>query len=237
MGASGDEPTSGGSPALLLLVDGRFPSGGHAHSGGFEAIASLEGIADAAAMERFLVGRLHTVGLVAAAFAAAACAAFQRSPQDPSRLDELDRELDARTPSPALRAASRRLGRQALRAGRSIWPHPGLDFLAAGAAGPHQPVALGAVAAAARLDPHGAALAAAHESVLGPATAALRLLGLDPFAVHRVVARLSPDVAAVAGHGARHARSSPEELPALTGPLLDIAAECHRSWEVRLFAS
>lgn len=232
--------------ALLLLADGRFPSGGHAHSGGFEAIAALEGVTDVASMEEFLTGRLHTVGVVAATFAAAACAACQphSTPSDrPSgararvQLDELDGELDARTPSPALRRASRRLGRQLVRAGRTIWPEPNLDALASEGPGPHHPVAVGAVAAAAGLDPDAAALAAAHDAAVGPASAAVRLLGLDPFAVHAVLARLSGDIEAVAAQGARHADTLPAELPAFTSPLLDIAAEHHSAWEVRLFAS
>ena len=231
--------------ALLLLADGRFPSGGHAHSGGFEATAFMEGIADVDSMEHFLIGRLHTVGVVAAAFAAAACDAFRQAETQhppfgaaaPARLDELNSELDARTPSPALRSASRRLGRQVLRAGRRIWPHPGLDTLASQGAGAHQPVAFGAVAGAAGLDAMAAALASANDAVIGPATAAVRLLALDPFAVHAVLARLAPQIDAIAAQGARHATTAPTDLPALSAPMLDIAGESHQTWEVRLFAS
>ena len=219
--------------ALLLLVDGRFPSGGHAHSGGFEATASLEGLTDVASMEDFLVGRLRTIGVVAAAFAAAACATFGRT----ESLETLSWELDARTPSPALRTASRRLGRQVLRAGRVIWPHPGLDALASAGAGPHQPVAFGALAAAGGLGPEAAALAAAHDAAVGPATAAVRLLGFDPFAVHAVLARLAPQIDSVAAQGAAHATTPPADLPALSAPIIDIAVEWHKTWEVRLFAS
>lgn len=228
------------SPALLLLADGRFPSGGHAHSGGLEAAAVLEGVHDVATLEVFLRGRLATAGTVAAAFAAAACVAFGLD-DDRNRagtIEGLDRELAARTPSPVLRHTSRRLGRQVLRAGRAIWPHPGLDALAAAPGrGLHQPVALGVVAAAAGLDPAQVALAAAHDAVLGPATAAVRLLGLDPFAVHALVARLGPQIATAAADGARHALTDPADLPSCAGPLLDLSAERHATWEVRLFAS
>jgi urease accessory protein len=93
------------------------------------------------------------------------------------------------------------------------------------------------VAAAAGLGPDEAALAAAQDAVVGPATAAVRLLGLDPFAVHAALAKLGPDIGAVAVAGARHAQSRPQDLPARTGPLLDIHAEHHATWEVRLFAS
>ncbi len=224
---------------LLLLASGRFPAGGHAHSGGLEAVVTVEGVRDIPGLEAFLRGRTATTGVVTAAFAAAACAALT----DPAgcgvaMLGELDHELDARLPAPALRTVSRRLGRQMLRAGRVVWPHARLDELAdAMPHGPHQPVALGAVAAAAGLGAHGAALAAVHESVAGPATAAVRLLGLDPFAVHAVLARLGPSLDAIAVEGAAHARTAPAGLPARGAPLLDILAEHHATWEVRLFAS
>ena len=61
--------------ALLLLADGRFPAGGHAHSGGVEAACASGGITDVASLRSFVRGRLHTAGLVDAAFAASACRA------------------------------------------------------------------------------------------------------------------------------------------------------------------
>ncbi|MEY2272630.1 urease accessory protein UreF, partial [Streptomyces sp. BF23-19] len=56
--------------ALLVLADGRFPAGGHAHSGGAEAACKAGRIHDAATLEDFCRGRLHTAGLTAAALAA-----------------------------------------------------------------------------------------------------------------------------------------------------------------------
>ncbi|MES3649796.1 Urease accessory protein UreF-like protein, partial [Mycobacterium intracellulare] len=68
------------------------------------------------------------------------------------------------------------------------------------------------------------------------ATAAVRLLRVDPFDVHRVLAGLTgllDDLAAAAlGHAA-----NPGDLPAAAAPLLDVAAERHCRAEVRLFAS
>ena len=232
------EPSS--PAALLLLADGRFPAGGHAHSGGVEAAAALAGLRDTTDLEAFLRGRAATAGAVTAAFAAAACAALSgpAASGGAAMLGQLDRELEARLPSPTLRAVSRRLGRQLLRAGRVVWPHPRLDELAATLpGGPHQPVALGAVAAAAGLGAAAAAAAAAHEVVAGPATAAVRLLGLDPFAVHAALARLGPELDALVAAAAAHAHTAPADLPAWGAPLLDVLAEHHARWEVRLFAS
>ncbi|GAA4565205.1 urease accessory protein UreF [Planotetraspora kaengkrachanensis] len=202
-----DRPT--GDAALLLLADSRLPAGGHAHSGGAEEAVRLGTITGPEDLARFLRGRLATAGLVSAALAAAACefaAATADHPAgpyghagpdpdaDPAALwRRLDAEADARTASPAQREASRVQGRLLVRSARRIWPSAVLDELAkAVPEGAHHPIALGAAAAAAGCDPYQAALAAAYNSVTGPATAAVRLLGLDPVTVHRLLADLAP---------------------------------------------
>lgn len=220
--------------ALLVLADGRFPAGGHAHSGGAEAAVRAGRIRDAATLEEFCRGRLHTAGLTAAGLAAAAAAGL-----DPLVLDEA---ADARTPAPALRATARRLGRQMMRAARATWPGPELDALAAARPrGAHQPVVLGIAARAAGASPLDAAHIAAYESVSGPATAVVRLLSLNPFDATAVLARLVPELDQVAARAAEAARRAldegPDALPAASAPLLDITAEAHAAWPVRLFAS
>jgi urease accessory protein len=209
---------------LLVLADGRLPAGGHAHSGGLEAAVAAGRVRDVEDVGGFLRGRLATAGLVSAAFAAAACARNDE-------WAELDEGLDARTPSPALRKASRAQGRALLRAGRAMWALPpiGRD--------PHHPVALGVVAAAAGLSPREAAVATAHGTVTGPASAAVRLLGLDPYAVHALLAALAPECDRIAAEATARAGDAVDALPAAGAPLLDIGAELHATWEVRLFAS
>ena len=101
--------------AALLLADGRFPSGGHAHSGGLEEAATSARVHDLDSLRAFVEGRLATTGRVSAALAAVACAG-QWSVVD------LDAEADARMASPAVRAASRRQGRQLLRSAAHAWP-------------------------------------------------------------------------------------------------------------------
>ncbi|MFA1546965.1 urease accessory protein UreF [Actinomadura chokoriensis] len=220
--------------SLLILGDGRFPSGGHAHSGGAEAAVAAGRVRDAATLEDFCRGRLVTAGLVAASLSAAAAAGY-----DPLILDDA---ADARTPAPALRRAARRLGRQLMRAVRATWPGSELEHLAAARpAGVHQPVVLGLAARSAGLAPQSAALAAAYDSVCGPVTAAIRLLGLDPFEATAVTARLGGDMEHVAAEAAGQAARLPvdgvDALPAASAPLLDITAEEHAAWPVRLFAS
>ncbi|QMU80376.1 urease accessory protein UreF [Streptacidiphilus sp. PB12-B1b] len=219
---------------MLVLADGRFPAGGHAHSGGAEAAVRAGRVHDPESLRAFCTGRLHTTGLTSAALAAAAAAGLP-----PPALDDA---ADARTPSPALRATSRRLGRQLLRAARAVWPDPALDRLAAERPrGAHHSVVLGLAAAAAGLDPGGAATAAAYESVSGAVSAAVRLLGLDPFQATAVLARLAPELRQVAAAAVTAADTAAREgldaLPAASAPLLDVYAEQHAAWPVRLFAS
>jgi urease accessory protein len=125
-----------------------------------------------------------------------------------------------------------------LRTARRVWPHVILDAVSGRLPeGPQQPVALGTVAAVSGLTPVEASLLAVQDAVMSPATAAVRLLGLDPVAVHATVARLAEVMETIAASGAAHARTRPADLPSSAAPLLDICAERHATWEVRLFAS
>jgi urease accessory protein len=209
------------SSALLALADSRLPAGGHAHSGGVEQAIAAGVVTDPASLSTFPRRRLATAGSVAAGLAAAACGA------DATVLALLDAEADARTPSPALRAASRQQGRGLVRVGRRAWPSGAWDSIPAL---PHHPIALGVAAAAGGLTPRDAAQAAAYLSVSGAATAAQRLLAMDPLTVAAVTARLSPDIDAVAA-------SATGTLPAITDPLLDLLAEVHAARKDRFFAS
>ncbi|GAA3088939.1 urease accessory protein UreF [Streptomyces rectiviolaceus] len=220
--------------ALFVLADGRFPAGGHAHSGGAEPAVAAGRIKDADSLLEFCRGRLHTAGLVAAALAAAAA-----SGHDPLTLDEA---ADARTPVQALRTTARKLGRQMMRAARATWPSAELNALAAARPqGAHQPVVLGLAARSAGLVPLDAAYAVAYEAISGPATATVRLLSLDPFDATAVLARLAPDLdrcaAAATAAAARITEEGLDALPAASAPLLDITAQQHAAWPMRLFAS
>jgi urease accessory protein len=243
------------SVAALLLGDSRFPAGGHAHSGGVEPAVTAGTVTDLETLEWFLRGRLRTAGLVAAGLAAAACGAVQRNVapgesaafvRDHGFWDELDAEADARTPAPAQREASRRQGRALLRAARVVWPEaPGLASLAAAAGvrgaravrGPHHAVVLGVAAAAAGCSPGEAARIAAYQAVAGPASAAVRLLALDPMRATGTLARLARDIDQIAGQGAAYADGPLGDLPCASAPALDLLAETHIRAEVRLFES
>jgi len=236
--------------AGLLLADARFPAGGHAHSGGVEAATTAGLVAGLPSLEAFLLGRLRTAGLLAAGLAAAACAqaaCVQAAstcapaastcalPAFTPLWARLDAEADARTPSPAQREASRMQGRALLRAARAAWPDA--SWLNDLGRRPHHPVALGAAATAVGCAPLDAARIAAYQAVAGPASAAVRLLALDPLLAAAVLARLSGAVDNVATVAASFAGGPLEDLPCPSAPALDLLAQDHARAEVRLFES
>ena len=216
--------------AALLLADGRFPAGGHAHSGGMEPAVASGMVGDLKALRAFLLGKLHTAGLVSASLTAAAHSGSHG-------WNDYDREADARTPSPALRASSRRQGRQLLRSARALWPGELLQSLHHATESPHHPVALGAAAAAAGLTVDEAAACAVYTTITSPAGAAVKMLGLDPVKVHGLLADLAGDMDRVAAAAAGYAAGPLAELPCTGSLLCDIYAEIHSVAEVRLFAS
>ncbi|GAA4885407.1 urease accessory UreF family protein [Saccharopolyspora cebuensis] len=228
-----------GGLAVLALADARFPGGGHVHSGGVEEAAARGLLTDAEQLRGFLRGRLVGAGAPQAVFAAASAHATARGvAREHWRV--LDVEFDARTPSPAQRAASRAQGRGMLRAGGAAWPAPALAELTAAVPRPHQPIVLGVLAAAAGAAPRDAALSAGYLALSGAASAAVRLLGLDPFAANAAVAELGTELDRIADEAAAVAGDDPAALPAPGSPALDLLAEAHdrhHQEEVRLFAS
>ncbi len=219
------------SSALLLLGDSRFPTGAHAHSAGIEASHGRGDITSVRDLAEFIDGRLATSAPTEATFAAASCAARDS-------YVHLDTELTARIPSPRLRSVSRSLGRQLLRPAEQAWPSVTFaELRRLHAEGPLQPIALGAVAAAAGLTPADAALCLLHHLIGAITTAAVRLLGLDPFAVHALAARVGPLLEQIAADAALHAGLPVQDFPSTNSLLADILAEHHATWEVRLFAS
>ena len=226
---------------LLLLADARFPAGGHAHSAGVEAAVAIGDVRDMGSLDRYLRARLATTGHVDAAFAAAVCAAAADGRLDGEFVTRLDAEYSARVPSPYLRSVSRRLGRQLLRAAMRSWPSPALDLVASNPEGAHQPLVLGAAAAAAGITPDATASLAIHHLAGAVTSAAVRLLGLDPVEVAALHA-------AAAGSAAERLLrdrpwhvdapgDAPADLPAAGGTLTEILGEHHGSLTARLFVA
>jgi urease accessory protein len=226
--------------SLLLLSDSRLPAGGHAHSGGIEVAVARGDIATISDLETFIVGRLGTTGYTSAAFAAATTILWDARSHDMrmSQLQLLEQELDARTPSAVQRRVSRSQGRALLRVVIASWPSEAseLDLSLA----PHLATATGLACAVAHLAPTDAAVLTCQSMVTGAASAAVRLLGLDPVAVTAMQARLASSVGLISRQAAAAAASCDSNfaaLPSNGSPLLDIRAEFHATQEVRLFAS
>ncbi len=209
---------------LLILADSRLPTGGHVHSGGVEEAVTSRLVVDLLTLEAYLRRRIRTSGLVTASVAAAVH-------RDDLTVADADAETDARTPSPASRQASRAQGRGLLRLARRVWPAVGQDW-AWNELGPrpHLAVTAGRVGAVSGLDPHQTALSLVYTTMTGTATAAQRLLALDPADVAALtfgLAQLCEDTADLAAAG----------LADLSDPLLDELAQRHAQRERPLFVS
>ncbi|WP_068269111.1 urease accessory protein UreF [Aldersonia kunmingensis] len=205
---------------LFVLADSRLPAGGHVHSGGVEEAIASGLVRDLAGVEAFLRRRIRTTGLVGASIAAAVCA---------GALDQVaaDDETDARTPSPAAREASRAQGRGLLRLAKHVWPQQ--DWSPFGRR-PHLPVVTGAVGGCCDATPEETAAVLVYATMTGSATAAQRLLALDPADVTAATVRLAPlcdEIAALAATG----------LADLSDPLLDVLAQRHIERDRPLFVS
>lgn len=209
-----------GLTTLLALADSRLPTGGHVHSGGVEEAVTSGVVTDLATLRAFLRRRIATQGLVTASIAAAVHTGSVS-------YAAADRETDARTPAPAARLASRAQGRGLLRLARRVWQERDWDALGAT---PHLAVAAGAAGAAAGMTPQHTALSIVYTTMTGSATAAQRLLALDP----GDVAALTFDLSELCD---RTADLACKELADLSDPLLDVLAQRHSERDRPLFAS
>jgi urease accessory protein len=205
---------------LLVMADSRLPTGGHAHSGGVEEAVTSGLLADVETLRAYLRRRIRTHGLVTASVAVAVQTGALSIP-------DADRETDARTPAPAARRASRAQGRGLTRLARRVWPDRDWDALGAT---PHLAVAAGSAGAASGLTPEHTALSVVYTTMTGSATAAQRLLALDP----ADVAALTFELSALCDQTAAEAG---KELADLSDPLLDVLAQRHSERERPLFVS
>lgn len=245
--------------SFALLADGRFPSGGYAHSGGLEPAVTSGHFTSPDELVDFLRGRASTTGMMNAAFAVAAWrvtddyiaraehrdhAAGVAQSRDAGHgpdengfrgaLAELDAELCARTPSPALRDVGRTLGRLLVRSIGQISPHP---LVACSPRDLQQPIAYGVVARSLDLDAKHTATGVLHEAISGPAVSAVKVLNASPFVAHAALFAMTAEIDSLAEVALAKGFGPVADLPALSSPLADIDAERHTEDDVRLFAS
>ena len=103
--------------------------------------------------------------------------------------------------------------------------------------GLHQPVALGAVGASAGLTAADVATLSLHHAVSTCLQAGVRLLGLDPFAIAALTVRLGEEAEPVVAEAVTLAAGSLRDLPATSGPIVDVASVAHAGRDATLFAT
>ena len=211
----------------LLLADARLPAAGHTQSGGLEP-GLADGL-DPAGLPAYCRTRLATVTRTEAA--TAVVARHRAWIADP--LDPVEAAWAARTPSDAMRATSRTLGRGLLRLARRTWPLAVAGW--ATDAQPPRPLVLGAIAAETGLPAMSLARVVAYDDVQTVLAAALKLLPLDPADAAAWCVGLLPDIDALAEGVAE--LTSPEGIPATGSPLIEGWAQAHARTTRRLFSA
>lgn len=215
------------SPQLVLmtLADARLPTGGHTQSAGLEpAVRAGLHVGEVVGYAR---DRLRTVVRVDAGTAVVA-RHLTRSGGDPLSVEP---HWAARTPSPSLRAASRRQGRGYLRLATRVWPEV-LEHLPADAE-VARPVVLGVVAAVTGLSSRDTTRLVAYDDAQTVLSASLKLLPVDPAAAAGWLVALHDDIEEVGD--AVSASTAPADVPAPGAPMIDVLAERHTDEEMRLF--
>lgn len=224
-----DGRTPDGLASLLMLADGRLPTGGHANGGGVEWAAARDDLSKSGTLLDWIEARLRTSGRIEAAFAVAA--------GSPDRsVDDLDAELTARLPGPRAREVSRQLGRQLLRLAEQVWPDPSIAELAH-PVGPHHALVFGTTARVIGADPVSTATLVLHHQVAAAITATIRLLASDPLELAAVQSRCRVAITHIAGHAPAWATTRPSQLPSRSMPLAEVLVEDHGTWSSRLFVA
>ncbi|WLQ34377.1 urease accessory UreF family protein [Streptomyces castrisilvae] len=214
------------SPLLLaLLGDARLPSGGHTQSAGLEP--ALRAGTTPAEVPAYLRSRLRTVTRVEAGTAVVARAVAE----DGGDLAEVEAAWAARTPSRALRANGRRLGRGYLRVLQTLWPGP----VDARARTWPRPVVLGLLAHRAAMDPADVARLVGYDDAQTVTAALLKLEPQDPLLIAAWVNELLPDIDEMADQVSL--LRLPEHIPAHGAPLIERWAETHDTATERLFSA
>lgn len=222
-----DSPKLPADLLLMLLADARLPVAGHTQSGGLEpAVAS--GLRD---VPGYLRIRLTTVTRVDAA---ASVVALHHLRQGLS-LAAVEQAWAARTPSAAMRRTSRAQGKALLRLARRLWPDASAVEAVATMEAPCRSTVLAACAAVAALPPVALGRLVGYDDVQTVASAALKLLPLDPADVTCWVYDALPEVDRLATAVAH--LHDPDDIPAAGAPQIEAWAEAHARTTRRLFSA
>ena len=216
----------------MLLADGRFPAGTYAHSLGLEQAVS-DGL-DADGVPAFIGARLRLVAEPEARLSVAARRAALAG--GPAAVAAVEDEWAARCPNPVLRESARRLGAGLLRSAAIAMPAPLIDDYRAASSSTPRTVALGVVAAAWGVEDIQLARLALYDDAATVASAALKLLALDPAQASGWVAGLGAWIDGAAPAVAADSRPL-AELPGPAAVGLEIAASIHADRRERLFVT
>jgi urease accessory protein len=215
------------SALALLLADARLPAAGHTQSAGLEP-----GLADglgASDLPAYCRTRLATVTRTEAATAVVA----RHHARIQAPLGPVETAWAARTPSDAMRATARTLGRGLLRLARRTWPEAvtrwSLDDR------PPRALVLGAIAAEADLSAVELARVVAYDDVQTVLAAALKLLPLDPADATSWCVGLLPDIDRFADEIAP--LTDTRDIPATGSPQIEGWAQVHARTTRRLFSA
>lgn len=226
-------------PALLTLLqfaDGLFPAGGFAHSFGLETYVQDGRVRDRHDLEMFVAA--HLDGSAGPADAAAAAIAVGLARRDESHeWFALDARLDAMKTVPEFRAASRQMGRQALRVAAGLGDDPFLARLACAVdddrAAAHHATVFGAAVGRDGAEPERAAAAYLYSTAALLVGAGLRLIALGQLDGQRVVAAMRGRIERLA---ASAATATVDDLWSFN-PALELAGIRHAALDMRLFRS
>jgi len=221
---------------LLQFSDGLFPAGGFAHSFGLETYVQDGRIRDRRDLEKFIAA--HLDGSAGPADAAAAAIAVKIARRDePREWLALDARLDAMKTVPEFRAASRQMGRQALRVAATLGDDPFLAQLARAVdeerTAAHHATVFGAAVGRGGADPERAAAAYLYATAALLVGAGLRLIALGQLDGQRVLAAMRDRIGRLA---AAAVTATPDDLWSFN-PALEIAGIRHSTLEMRLFRS
>ena len=214
---------------MMLLGDARLPVAGHTQS------ATLEGGVQqgltAAEVPLYVAARLSTSVRVEAATAVVARHHLGHGLD----LGPVVRAWSARVPSPALRRASRTQARALLRISGRLWPESEAVAVVSSLPGVPRPVALGAAAVAVGLPSGALARVVGYDDVQTVASAALKLLPLDPAETTSWVHDALPLVADLASSVSH--LTDPALIPAIVAPQTELWAQAHAHSTRRLFSA
>lgn len=214
---------------MMLLADARLPVAGHTQSGQLEA-AVRSGLT-AEQVPVFMRSRLASVVRVEAGAAAVALHRLRVGlPLEPV-LDA----WAARTPAAPMRDTSRTLGRALLRLVRRLFPDSPQVAEVAGLERPCRPLVLAAAAATGGLAAASLGRLVAYDDLQTVASAALKLLPLDPLDATAWVHDLLPEAERLATEVAP--LTDPHQIPAPSAPQIDLWAQTHARTTRRLFSA